>query len=210
VSSRSRSERESGADALAPDRVVLIAQRWIAGGARRVEQLLVVTAGVLLLYLSVVLFLQVLYRYVLQWPLPWSEESARFAMVWFGMLAAGVAAYRGLHFNFRWGILWLSPVVRLWLRQVLNVATIALLAVVYVQSLRYLEIVANQTAPGTELNMRIPHASVTGGAVGMLIIYACEVLDAICSVVTGQTLSIREHREALLDRELESGPIVIP
>jgi C4-dicarboxylate transporter DctQ subunit len=197
-------------DRLAPERFVLIAQRWVAGLARRVEQLLVVVAGVLLVYLSVVLFLQVLYRYVLQWPLPWSEESARFAMVWFGMLAAGVAAYRGLHFNFRWGILWLPPAVRLWLRQGLNIATIALLAVVYVQSLRYLEIVANQTAPGTELNMRVPHASVTAGAVGMLIIYACEVFDALCSAITGQTLSIREHREALLDRELEGGSVVTP
>lgn len=189
---------------------MLIVQRWIAGVAQRVEQILVVAAGVLLVYLSIVLFLQVLYRYVLFLPLPWSEESARFAMVWFGMLAAGVAGYRGLHFNFRWGILWLPAPIRFWLRQVLNLAIIALLAVVYIQSLRYLEIVANQTAPGTELNMRVPHASVTAGAVGMLLIYACEVLDAICGAITGETFSVREHREALLDQELQRGPIVTP
>jgi len=163
---------------------------------------------VLLVYLSIVLFLQVLFRYVLQLPLPWSEESARFAMVWFGMLAAGVAAYRGLHFNFRWGTLWMPPRARLWLRQILNVVTIALLIVVYFQSLRYLEIVANQTAPGTELNMRIPHASVTVGAIGMLLVYVCDVLDAACRAITGQTFSVREEREALMDRELAGGPTV--
>jgi TRAP-type C4-dicarboxylate transport system permease small subunit len=184
----------------------LTVQRRIAGVARLVERVLLVGASVLLVYLSIVLFLQVLFRYVLQLPLPWSEESARFAMVWFGMLAAGVAAYRGLHFNFRWGILWLPLRARLWLRQVLNLVTIALLVVVYIQSLRYLEIVANQTAPGTELNMRIPHASVTVGAVGMLLVYVCDFLDAVCGAMTGQTFSVREEREALMDRELEGGP----
>jgi TRAP-type C4-dicarboxylate transport system permease small subunit len=184
----------------------LIVQRRIAGLARRVEQVLLVAAGVLLVYLSIVLFLQVLYRYVLFLPLPWSEESARFAMVWFGMLAAGVAAYRGLHFSFRWGTLVLPPRGRFWLRQVLNVTTMALLVVVYAQSLRYLEIVGNQTAPGTGLNMRIPHASVTVGAVGMLLVYVCDFLDAICGALTGQTFSVRERREALMDEELASGP----
>ena len=186
----------------APDSVVLIAQRWIAAVARRVEQLLVVSAGVLLVYLSVVLFLQVLYRYVLQWPLPWSEESARFAMVWFSMLAAGVAVYRGLHFNFRWGTLLLPPTARFWLRQILNIVTIVFLMVVYFQSLRYLEIVENQTAPGTGLNMRIPHASVTVGAAGMLLLYVCELLDAACSALTGRTFSVREHQETVMDEEL--------
>ena len=185
---------------------MLTVQRWIAGLARRLEQVLLVVAGVLLIYLSIVLLLQVLFRYVLQLPLPWSEESARFAMVWFGMLAAGVAAYRGLHFNFRWGTFWLPPRLRWCLRQVWNLATIALLVVVYVQSLRYLEIVANQTAPGTELNMRIPHASVTVGAIAMLLVYVCDVLDAACGAITGQTFSVREQREALMDGELEGGP----
>jgi TRAP-type C4-dicarboxylate transport system permease small subunit len=185
---------------------VLLVQRRIACFARRVDQILVVAAGTLLVYLSIVLFVQVLFRYVLQLPLPWSEESARFAMVWFGMLAAGAAAYRGLHFNFRWGTLWLPPWARFWLRQALNVLTMALLVVVYVQSLRYLEIVANQTAPGTGLNMRIPHASVTVGAVGMLLVHACDFLDGVCGTITGQTFSVRQQREALMDRDLEGGP----
>jgi TRAP-type C4-dicarboxylate transport system permease small subunit len=179
----------------------------VAAVGQRVEQLLVVAAGILLVYLSIVLFVQVVYRYVLQLPLPWSEESARFAMVWFGMLAAGVAAARGLHFNFRWGTLWLPRAGRLWLRQALNVVTMGLLLVVYVQSLRYLEIVANQTAPGTDLNMRIPHASVTAGAVGMLLIYACDFVDAVCGAFTGQTFSLRERREAEQDQMLERGAL---
>ena len=47
-------------------------------------------AGFLLAAMTVVVFLQVLFRYVLDAPLDWSEELATFTFAWMVLLGAGV------------------------------------------------------------------------------------------------------------------------
>jgi TRAP-type C4-dicarboxylate transport system permease small subunit len=185
----------------------LLAVQHLTGAlGRLLENGVMLAAGVLLLFLSVVLFLQVLFRYVLLQPLPWSEEAARFGMVWFGMLTAVVAARRGLHFIFRWGTLVLPASVRRWLRQAVNLLVIAFLSFAFVHSLTYLDIVANQTAQATRLNMRIPFAGVTVGAAALIVVYVFEVLDALLGIVTGQHLSERELQEASVYALLTHSP----
>ena len=155
-----------------------------------------VVASVLLIFLSVILFTQVVFRYVLELPLPWSEESARFSLVWLGMLAAGITARRGLHFVFRWGVILLPRVVLPWLRLAINVLIVAFLALLLLLSLDYLELVSNQTSQATGVNMAVPYAGVTAGAVVLLVLYAFEILDGLCSLSTGRRLSELERQEA--------------
>jgi TRAP-type C4-dicarboxylate transport system permease small subunit len=52
-------------------------------------------AGFLLAAMTVVVFLQVLFRYVFDAPLDWSEELATFTFAWMALLGAGV----GLKYN---------------------------------------------------------------------------------------------------------------
>ena len=47
--------------------------------------------------ITVVVFLQVLFRYVLNLPLSWSEEVARFGFVWLVFLGAGLIVRTGEH-----------------------------------------------------------------------------------------------------------------
>lgn len=47
----------------------------------------------------VCVLLQVFYRYVLEAPLPWTEELARYLFVWSAMLAAAVSVGRSDQFN---------------------------------------------------------------------------------------------------------------
>lgn len=42
-------------------------------------------------------FLQVVFRYVLSAPLPWSEEAARYCFVWIVFLGAALGLERGVH-----------------------------------------------------------------------------------------------------------------
>jgi TRAP-type C4-dicarboxylate transport system permease small subunit len=152
-------------------------------------------AGILLVFLSVTLFLQVLFRYVVQAPLPWTEEAARFALVWFAMTTAAAVARRGLHFVFRWGTLILPPRLRWWLRQFVSLGVIVLLAVIVVQSYDYLAIVANQTATATQINMRVPYAAIPVGLGCFLAVYVLELGDAVFSLWTGVSLSAKEAYE---------------
>ena len=49
--------------------------------------------------MAVVLFLQVLYRYVLAQPLHWSEELARYLFVWLSILGATLGLQKRGHFG---------------------------------------------------------------------------------------------------------------
>ncbi len=48
-------------------------------------------------YMAVVVLLQVLGRYVFNYSIDWSTETATFAQIWMVLLAAGVAMHRRLH-----------------------------------------------------------------------------------------------------------------
>jgi len=163
-------------------------------------------AAVLLCFLSIVLFLQVTFRYVLQQPLPWSEEAARFALVWFGMMAAAAGARRGLHFVFRWGTLFVPERPRRWLRQGVNALVLTVLGVIVFESVRYLDIVANQTAMATSVNMRVPYAGVPLGLGCLCLIYALDLADGVLETWTHRTFSAREIAERVMFQQLTDRP----
>lgn len=66
---------------------------------------------------------QVIARYVFNLPLVWSEELARYAMIWLAMLAAAVAAREGQHISLG-EMVPLAPRARL----IVNAVLIALVA----------------------------------------------------------------------------------
>jgi TRAP-type C4-dicarboxylate transport system permease small subunit len=171
-------------------------QSVVASAVRWVGLLPLIAGGALLVFLVVALALQVLFRYVIQQPLAWSEESARYALVWLSMLAAVVAAREGQHFLFRWVTLRFPPSLRFWVRRACDLFVMIMLAVIFWQSMIYLGVVANRTSPGTGLNMRWPYAGVTVGSALLFILYLLENVDAMLSLRTGVVLSARELNEA--------------
>lgn len=165
---------------------ILTVQRSLVTLGNRMEQCLLAVCGLLLIYLSLILFLQVTFRYALKQPLPWSEESARYALVWFSMLSSAVAARRGLHFSLQLLIMRFVPArAHFTLAQMYNVLITAFLAMVLLQSFKYLRIVANQTTIATNMNMQIPYGSITAGVAALLAMYLLELADALCSRFTG-------------------------
>lgn len=150
----------------------------------------------LLIFLSVVLFAQVVFRYVLQQPLSWSEEAARFALVWLAMLSAVLAARKGLHFVFRLGTYWMPARVRFSIRLAVNAVIVIFLCLVLVQSITFSEILGNQTAQATNLNMQVPFFGVLLGVVGLIAVYLLELLDGLMSFRTGKSFSALEDQEA--------------
>ena len=57
-------------------------------------------AGALVITVCVVVLLQVLMRYLLATPNPWSEELSRFAFIWVSLLGASLAVEHRAHFGF--------------------------------------------------------------------------------------------------------------
>ena len=183
-------------------------QAFLAHTGLWIEKALVVVCGLLLCFLVASVFVEVLIRYVIHAPTAWTEEVAKFILVWFGLLAASVSARKGMHFAIRFGVMYFNARTRWILRQSVNVAVILLLAVILKQSVSYLDIVSNQSAMATEINMRIPYAGIPVGIGALLVIYVLEVADAMLSIWTRRRFSTIEAREEEIHRELrgESAP----
>ena len=179
-------------------------QYVLAETSHYIELVLLIVCSALLVMLTLSVFLEVVIRYVLNAPLSWTEEIARFALVWFAMLAAAVAARRGVHFAFRWGMKPFPESVRWPVRQLVNMLVIVFLSFLLVQGIGTLGIVSDQTAMATEIDMRIPYAAIPVGMGLVLFIYVIEVVDAILSHWTGRQLSVKEAHDVAIQRRIEA------
>jgi TRAP-type transport system small permease protein len=74
--------------------------RYLKGVNSALASTLTVTCGVLGLLITVIMFAQVLVRYLGGQPLSWSEEIIRYFFVWAGFLGAALAQRLGSHVVF--------------------------------------------------------------------------------------------------------------
>ena len=179
-------------------------QAAIARMVSILDRCLYYVAAALLVFLVVTLFLQVLFRYVIEAPLAWTEEGARFGLVWLSMLSAALAAREGQHFVFRWATLIFPASARFILRRIIDVLVIFVLIILLKESIFYLEVVAHRTASGTGINLRVPYAGISVGLTALLVLYLADLADGLLSIVTGQTLSEREEAEGRIYGMLSS------
>jgi TRAP-type C4-dicarboxylate transport system permease small subunit len=177
-------------------------QCCLAEFGRWIENALIVVCGLLLCVMASSVFFEVLIRYVIHAPTAWTEEVAQFILVWYGLLAAAVGARKGVHFAIRWGVIRFNERTRWIIRQGVNVGVIVFLSALLKQGVDYLDIVANQTSTGAEINMRIPWGGIPAGIGAILAMYVLEVADAVLSVWTGRQFSLREAREEEIYRAL--------
>lgn len=63
------------------------------------SRIIIGITGIILLAITVIIFIQVIYRKVLQNSLAWSEELTKYLMVWMTFLATGYILGRGAHSN---------------------------------------------------------------------------------------------------------------
>jgi TRAP-type C4-dicarboxylate transport system permease small subunit len=177
-------------------------QFYLAELGRFIENALIVICGILLCVMASSVFFEVLIRFVIQAPTAWTEEIAQFILIWYGLLAAAVGARKGVHFAIRWGLIGFSDRTRWLIRQGVNIAVIVFLSALLKLGIGYLDIVANQTSTGAEINMRFPWAGIPAGVGAILAMYVLDVADAILSVFTGRRFSVKEAREEEIHRAL--------
>jgi TRAP-type C4-dicarboxylate transport system permease small subunit len=191
-----------------PSPGLLALQRLLSRCNFWLAQSVFIVAAALLVVLSSTLFLQVLFRYVIKQPLPWTEEAARYALVWYAMLAAAAGAWGGQHFVFRWATLLLGEKSRLFLRLIVTVLTLAVLGAMLVVSWQYLDVVRGQTTIATRLDMRIPYSGVPLGLSCFFVVYLLDLADGLISLRTGQTFSMREAVEKQVYAQLGAIPLL--
>jgi len=123
-------------------------------------------SGILVAIVAVT-FAQVVFRYILMAPLSWSEELARFLLLWLASLSAAYAFKLRSHFALTFVVDWFAPKTQRHLRSLATFIVAGFLLIFIRQSFSFTLAVRDQIAPGTQMSMAIPYSSALVGSVLM-------------------------------------------
>jgi len=143
--------------------------RWAAKG------LLVVSGAAM----AVIVMLQIIFRFVIFVPLPWSEELARYLMIWTGMVGSFVALREGRHIGVTMVVDRLPPRAATWVSVFVQAATILFLVILAQQGLALTLVNLSQLSPAMRIPMFYPYLAVPVGAALMIVELTAGILQII-------------------------------
>ena len=119
--------------------------------------------------LVAIILYSVFMRYFLNMAPRWSEELARYLMVWIGFLALSVALKEGKHIGLTIGIQKLSPTFQSYITIISNLFILYFSLFVYFQGVAMTKFVFFQRSPAMFIPMWIPYLSIPVGAFFMFL-----------------------------------------
>jgi len=127
--------------------------------------------------MCIVVLLQVFFRFVIYVPFPWSEELARYLMIWLGMVGSFVALRKGRHIGVTILIERLPEKIFAILAPVLQAIMIAFLLTLAVEGMSLALFNAAQKSPAMQIPMFYPYLAVPVGTALMIIELCAGILD---------------------------------
>ena len=140
---------------------------------------------VVLSLMTVSLLCEVVFRYIAHLPLFWTEEAARYALVWASMLGAAVAVRRGGHIAVTFAVSQLSGRGREIAALLAEALVLGFSLTLLVGGVLLLGLSARQVSPAMRLPMTIPHAAVPVGAALMSLQAAGAMLGRLRGLRSG-------------------------
>ena len=124
---------------------------------------------ILLSFLTIITFSQVIARYVFEAPLSWSEELARFILLWLAMLSAAYGFKIKTHFSLQFIVNRTSLKFRKYVYFYVTLIVSFFLIIFIYYSLIFVMGVNGHLAPALQIPMEIPYSSTIVG--GLLMLY---------------------------------------
>jgi len=116
-----------------------------------------------------VVFVEVLFRYVLLLPLFWTEELARYCLVWSSLLGASVALKRGEHIAVSFLVDKLPRGIGRQAALFVSIIVAVLLAVIFWGSVQLVILTRHQLSPAMRIPMSWPYLAIPTGFLIMLL-----------------------------------------
>jgi C4-dicarboxylate transporter DctQ subunit len=127
--------------------------------------------------MTLVILIQVFFRYVVYLPVPWTAELAKYLMVWMGMLGAVAALRQGRHIGVRVLVERLPQGAYDYVVPFVQAAEIGFLVLLAWQGWEFMSINFGQNSPAMEIPMLIPYAAIPLGCVMMAINVVADILQ---------------------------------
>jgi len=144
-------------------RAIEVLNRWI-------QRICIVFSGALF----VLVIAQILSRYVIKISAPWTEEAARYLMIWMALLAAGIAFQKGEHFNIDFVTSRLGTKTRRNIAIFTGLLTSVFILCIIIWGIPFAILGFFTISPGLEITMFLPYLAVpvAGGVMLLnLIVY---------------------------------------
>lgn len=150
---------------------------------RRAAMVLLVVCGAAM---SIIVMLQIIFRFVIFIPLPWSEELARYLMIWTGMVGSFVALREGRHIGVTMVVDRLPPRAATGVSVFVQAATILFLVILAKQGLALTLVNLSQLSPAMRIPMFYPYLAVPVGAALMIIELTAGILQDLYPTAAGR------------------------
>jgi len=136
------------------------------------ENLVIILLSIMVSNVTVGVF----FRYVLNNSISWTEELARYLMVWFAYIGMAIAFRDESHVNVSFLVNLFPLAYRHIIKIISYLFVLFFLITLFSQSLNVFRIVKIQTSPSMQIPMIYPYLSVTFGSLLM----AIEIVHIIC------------------------------
>jgi TRAP-type C4-dicarboxylate transport system permease small subunit len=123
---------------------------------------------VIISIMAVVVLFEVIFRYTLLFPLFWTEEFARYCLVWSSLLGAGIALKRGEHIAVTFLVHRLPKGVAMGTALSVHIFIAALLVVLLWGGINLVILTHHQSSPAMRIPMSWPYMAVPIGSLIML------------------------------------------
>jgi len=138
----------------------------VSGALNRLSEWALV---VFLSAMTLAVFLEILFRYVFHFPLFWTEEFARYCLVWSSLLGATIAFKRGEHIAVTFFMDRLPTRSRRVLGFAAGVSVAVILLVILWGGIQLISVTSRQLSPALRVSMAIPYAALPIAAAIMLV-----------------------------------------
>jgi len=125
--------------------------------------------AILMFTMTITVLLGVIFRYFLKMPFPWSEELARYLMIWIGFLGSSIALRRGTHVGVKFFINVMPKKVSNYLILASKIIIIVFLLFIIRYGLSMAMNNIEQVSPVMQLSMFIPYFAIPFSGILMLI-----------------------------------------
>lgn len=175
---------------------------WLRAGLLTLCKATEGLAAIILALLVMVNLLAVTFRYGLNEPLVWTEETLRYLMVWVAMAGAAAALLRDEHMAVDLPGLFAGPRVRRLARAVTLLFVLAFALVVLWFAAPMAERNAAQVSPAARIPMVWPYLALVVGAAGL----AINALGGLVLLALGEEPSIPDADPRTLEAHGPAGP----
>jgi C4-dicarboxylate transporter DctQ subunit len=144
---------------------------------------------VLGLAMTFTILIQIFVRFVVYRPVPWSEELARYLMIWMGMLGSVVALRKGRHIGVTFLVEKLPCRIHQFTVRLVRLIIIGFLAIIGWEGLGLAIFNAPQLSAAMEISMTIPYLAIPVGATMMIVDLIADIFQEYFPTVTQMAAS---------------------